>query len=88
MTDLQLSVVFGLQFAQDRQVWRLDQITKLVSKPANEASFTGDSVCIVAEFCHGLSEGLRGEKKTVAPIRPAPRFASKARPKSSEASVG
>jgi len=35
MTDLQLSVVFGLQFAQDRQVWRLDQITKLVSKPAN-----------------------------------------------------
>jgi hypothetical protein len=28
-------VLFGLQFAQERQVWRLDQITKLVSKPAN-----------------------------------------------------
>jgi hypothetical protein len=26
--------VFGLQFAQDKQVWRLDQITKLVSKLA------------------------------------------------------
>jgi hypothetical protein len=28
-------VVFGLQFSQDKQVWRLDQITKLVSKAAD-----------------------------------------------------
>ena len=27
-------VAFGLKFAQDKPVWRLDQITKLVSKPA------------------------------------------------------
>jgi len=28
-------VVFGLQFAQDSQVWRLDQINKRVSEPAD-----------------------------------------------------